>query len=224
MADSTIRRRLRLAGGILMVGGVLLLALVGLRIVQTDSITSRAQARLRREVSALGFVAYEVPHHLEVSTAQAHDSPGLIPGRALGYVRIPRIHLDMVFVQGVSGALLQTGPGHYPATPMPGQSGNVAIAGHRTTYLHPFWALDAMRPGDLIMIQTREGSFTYVVQWEKVVLPTDLWVLAPTRWPSLTLTTCNPRFSASERLVIRAVLRPDHAQAQGMSDRKRIDA
>jgi sortase A len=192
--------------------GALILALVSFRIARTDALTSRAQADLRLEVSAHGFADYVVPRRDARLRAPARTTTRLIPGGALGFIRIPRIHLDMVFVQGVTSKALQMGPGHYPGTPLPGQAGNVAIAGHRTTYLHPFWSLDQLRPGDLILIQTREGSYAYVVQWQKILLPTAMWVVAPTQQPSLTLTTCTPRFSASERLVIRAVMVPATAK------------
>jgi len=209
-----MRRQLRLVGMLLLASGALVLGLVGFRIARTDAVTSRAQAELRVEVAAHGFAEYEVPRRDARLQVRAPKTIRLIPGGALGYIRIPRIHLDVVFVQGVASQALQMGPGHYPGTPLPGQSGNVAIAGHRTTYLHPFWALDQLRPGDLILIQTREGSYTYAVQWQKAVLPTAMWVVAPTQHPSLTLTTCTPWFSASERLVIRAVIVPAHNQAE----------
>jgi LPXTG-site transpeptidase (sortase) family protein len=81
----------------------------------------------------------------------------------------------------------------------------VVIAGHRTTHLAPFWSIEALAPGDRIMLQTRRGTFVYRVEWVKVVLPASLWVSGQTRQPSLTLTTCNPRFSQRQRLVVRAV-------------------
>ena len=111
----------------------------------------------------------------------------------------------MAFVQGVDAAALAKGPGHYPKSPLPGYGGNVVISGHRTTHLAPFWSLDALVPGDQITLQTRRGTFLYRVQWTKVVVPDALWVTDRTDRPSLTLTTCNPRFSQRQRLVVRAV-------------------
>jgi sortase A len=81
----------------------------------------------------------------------------------------------------------------------------VAIAGHRTTHLHPFWALDRVQPGDRIVLLTRAGTFVYRVTWVRLVDPHDLSVIDPTAVPALTLTTCNPRFQAWQRLVVRAV-------------------
>jgi sortase A len=80
----------------------------------------------------------------------------------------------------------------------------VAIAGHRTTYLHPFWSLDQLGPGDRIELQTRFGRFDYRVTSTRTVLPTAVWILRPTRDPTLVLTTCSPRFSATRRLVVFA--------------------
>lgn len=111
----------------------------------------------------------------------------------------------MVVVEGTSTLDLRRGPGHYTGTAYPWDSrGRVAIAGHRTTYLHPFWSLDRLRPGDVIQLETRFGLFDYRVTAKRVVLPTAVWVLRQTRAPTLVLTTCTPRFSASHRLVVFA--------------------
>src|ERR1700722_13538307 len=99
------------------------------------------------------------------------------------------------------------GPGHYPGTPLPGQRGNVGIAGHRTTFGAPFFRLNEVVPGDLIYLTDTSGTtWVYSVQREWVVAPTDVGVLDPTQKAELTLTTCNPRFEAISRLVVRAQL------------------
>jgi sortase A len=102
----------------------------------------------------------------------------------------------------VSVNALKEGPGHYPTTPLPGQPGNAAIAGHRTTYGAPFYRLDELAPGDTIQVTTRQGEFTYEVRDRLVVAPTQNEVLDPSEENLLTLTTCHPRFSASQRLII----------------------
>jgi len=102
---------------------------------------------------------------------------------------------------------LDEGPGHYPGTPLPGQAGNSGIAGHRTTYGAPFFQLNELTAGDRIYLTDTTGTtwvYRVVRQW--VVSPDDVAVLAPTRTAVLTLTTCNPRFSAISRLVVRADL------------------
>ena len=111
----------------------------------------------------------------------------------------------MVVVQGTSTSDLEKGPGHYADTAFPWDPrGRAGIAGHRTTYLHPFWSLDKLRRGDLIELRTRYGTFDYRVTGSRTVLPTATWVLAQTRAPTLVLTTCTPRFSATHRLVVFA--------------------
>jgi sortase A len=111
-----------------------------------------------------------------------------------------------VIVQGVDDDDLRQGPGHYPGTPLPGQAGNAAIAGHRTTYAAPFYNLNELQVGDPIVVTTSQGTFHYAVTQSEVVSPTDATVLDDTTTPELTLTTCNPRYSSSQRLVVVALL------------------
>ncbi len=127
-------------------------------------------------------------------------------GSVIGSISIPKIGLNMAFVQGTSESDLIEGPGHYLGTALPGQSGNVAIAGHRTTYGAPFYNLDMLSLGDKVVLTTHTGQFTYVVTGSTVVSPSNTTVLSPTPKPTLTLTTCNPRFSATTRLVVTAKL------------------
>jgi sortase A len=129
------------------------------------------------------------------------------PGGALDHLVIPAIGVTRYVVQGVSDEDLQMGPGHYPGTPLPGQLGNVAIAGHRTTFGAPFFRLNEVVPGDLVYLTDTSGTtWVYAVRHIWVVVPTDTAVLGATRQAYLTLTTCNPRFEAITRLVVRAVL------------------
>ena len=122
-------------------------------------------------------------------------------------MRIPSIGVDKAVVEGVSVSDLKKGPGHYPHTPLPGQKGNVAIAGHRTTYGAPFGNIDALKAGDRIFITTRDGEFQYNVESQKIVNPGDgAAVLASTDDSRLTLTTCHPKYSASKRLIVTAKL------------------
>src|SRR5439155_1336458 len=109
-------------------------------------------------------------------------------GEALAVIRIPRIGIEKAVVQGVSLEDLKRGPGHYPGTPVPGQPGNAAIAGHRTTYGAPFFRLDEMQPGDPIFVTTPQGSFVYQVQTKQVIGPKENSVLLPSTDNRLTLT------------------------------------
>jgi len=127
-------------------------------------------------------------------------------GKPLAELVIPKIGLRTVVVQGTGTDDLHLGPGHYTNTPLPGQPGNVAIAGHRTTYGAPFYNLNELQPGDLVQLTTLQGRFTYSVTRNFIVSPSDGSVLDTSATAMLTLTTCNPRFSASQRLVVQAAL------------------
>jgi sortase A len=129
------------------------------------------------------------------------------PGGALDHLVIPAIGVDRYVVEGVAEQDLQMGPGHYPGTPLPGQRGNVGIAGHRTTFGAPFFRLNELRKGDLVYLTDTTGTtWVYSVQRMWVVYPDDVAVLGPTQGAELTLTTCNPRFWATTRLIVRAGL------------------
>lgn len=127
-------------------------------------------------------------------------------GDPVGVLVIPRLGLDQVIVEGVGSAQLAAGPGHYPSTPLPGQAGNAAVAGHRTTHGAPFYGLDTLVVGDPIEVTTLQGRFTYRVARHLVVDPSDSAVLDPSTRDELTLTTCNPKYSAAQRLVVVADL------------------
>ncbi len=134
--------------------------------------------------------------------------PGTPGGGAIDHLVIPSIGVDKFVVQGTDEADLRRGPGHYPQTVMPGEKGNAAIAGHRTTYGAPFFRLNELHAGDAIYITNLGGrTFLYrVSRPPRAVNPDDVAVLDNTSFPELTLTTCNPRFSAAQRLIVVARL------------------
>jgi len=135
-------------------------------------------------------------------------------GEVVGRIGIPKIGVDEFVVEGVNVDDLRRGPGHYPSTQMPGHEGNSAIAGHRTTYGAPFGDLDQLTAGADIRVTTVQGDFRYKVTEIRVVDPSEVSVLDPSPDPArpgrelatLTLTTCNPKYSAAERLIVRAQL------------------
>lgn len=143
-----------------------------------------------------------------IATQAPADAPprvANVPGSAVAILRIPAIDLDYVVVEGTDTEALKKGPGHYIDTAFPWQdTGRVGIAGHRTTYGAPFWSLDELEPGDRIVLATEYGIFTYRVSGTEIVAPSDGSVLDQTRDPTLVLTTCHPRFSAAERLIVFA--------------------
>lgn len=201
--------------------GTLLLAFVAYQIWGTAIYEHHAQAQLIQELKhQLGAPIATIPKTTAPSKGAtdtsalvpiSHVAPAIAdppPGTPVGLMSIPRIGMSGdAIVEGTDEHDLQQGPGHYQGTPLPGQAGNVAIAGHRTTYAHPFYNLNELGIGDLIYIQTNQGFFGYQVVNASVVAPTDTQVLGTTTVPQLTLTTCNPRYSASTRLVVTAVLR-----------------
>lgn len=133
--------------------------------------------------------------------------PPPVEGDAAGFIDIPALGIDdLNVVEGVTVEQLTRGPGHFPTTPLPGQAGNAAIAGHRTTYGAPFSDLDQLETGDEITVTTLQGESRYEVTEQKVVAPTDVAVVADQGDDRLTLTTCEPKYSAAQRLVIVARL------------------
>ena len=190
--------------------GVLVLLFVAYQLWGTGLAESRSQHDLRSSFAKqLPTPSTTVaPGSTPVPPTTATPLPPPPTGEAVAIIRIPRIGVDKAVVEGVGVGDLKKGPGHYPDTPMPGQPGNAAIAGHRTTYGAPFFNLEALRPGDPILVTTRSGShFEYDVLETKVVKPIETTVVDPTTDNRLTLTTCNPRYSAAQRLVVVARLR-----------------
>jgi sortase A len=132
--------------------------------------------------------------------------PHLIEGHAIGRIKIDRIGLNIVVVQGTDTASLEKGPGHYRNTPIPGQPGTVGIAGHRTTYLAPFRHIDQIEDGDEIRVEMPYAAFTYTVEKHEVVDPSDVGIIKPVGYDRLVLTACHPPYSAAQRYAIFAKL------------------
>jgi sortase A len=127
-------------------------------------------------------------------------------GAPIGRIVIPAIGLNMVVVQGTNESDLEKGPGHYDTasgenTALPGAEGVVAVAGHRTTFLHPFRHIDSLVPGDNVYLEMPYGTFRYEVYFHKVVTPNDWSILRPRPFEKLVLTACHPLYSASHRWV-----------------------
>ena len=128
------------------------------------------------------------------------------PGDPLGRIQIPKIGANFVIVQGTDAGDLREGPGHYVNTPLPGEPGTVAIAGHRTTFLAPFRDIDELKPTDPIHVQMPYADFTYSVQRTRIVDPSATWVMRKIGYDRLVLTACHPLYSASQRIVVTARL------------------
>jgi sortase A len=127
-------------------------------------------------------------------------------GDAIGKILIPSIGVSEYVVEGTDADNLRKGPGHYPDTPLPGQRGTSAIAGHRTTYGAPFRKLNELKKNARIILEMPYGTFVYRVDKTQVVDDSALWVTRPVGHPQLVLTACHPLYSAAQRIVAFARL------------------
>ncbi|MCU1483353.1 MAG: sortase family protein LPXTG-site transpeptidase [Actinomycetia bacterium] len=196
--------------------GLLLLLFVAYQLWGTNLAEARSQHELRRDFERSLSTTTTAPSSTSSSTTTTTEvQPPPPVGEAVAVIRIPTIGVDKAVVEGVGVPDLKKGPGHYPNSPLPGQPGNAAIAGHRTTYGAPFSRLDELGAGDEIRVTTRQGRFRFEVERTEVVKPSQTEVLDPPTdgKAHLTLTTCNPRFSARQRLVVHAVLVGEPAPA-----------
>ena len=228
-----IRRTLGGVGRSLVTAGTLILLFVAYQLWGTGVFTAQEQDRLKAQFEHQLAAAPTTTAPSTTTTGTKPRKPPASPPTIIGNKITPPadgapigvIHMpwsDYVVVEGTTRDDLKKGPGHYPATVFPGQLGNAGIAGHRTTYLHPFFDLDTMKVGDIIKVDMLWGKFRYRVvdtfdglPNPHPVRPSDTGVveqLADKTKGWLTLTTCNPKYSAAERLVLRAQLIVDAAQ------------
>lgn len=220
---------LNMVGRVFITAGVLILLFVAYQLWGTGIREAQAQSRLKNQfkerlattttappptttTTSSGSSGSDTIATLPPVTAPATSAPA--EGDAVGQIQIPKIGLDAIFVEGVSDDDLKSGPGHYPSTPLPGQKGNAAIAGHRTTYGAPFSSIDELAPGDEITVTTVQGKFVYDVMRQEdgsghiVVNPDQTEVLDEMPGKNtLTLTACHPKYSASQRIIVFAELK-----------------
>jgi sortase A len=235
---STSRGRHRRAGDIgrtvvrgigqtLVTLGLVVLLFVVYEVWVTDLLTAQRQGELSDELQG----GWDDPTVGDPGGTPAPIDVAL--GEPFAVLHIPRLGEDWsrVVVEGTGGEQLAQGPGHYVGTAMPGEQGNVALAGHRVGRGSPFLDLDRMRPGDPIVVETADWWFVYRVLGDvatgdldadpsgipgmQIVRPSEVDVIAPTpdgaadaaaTGSYLTLTTCHPKYSARQRLIVHAVL------------------
>jgi sortase A len=204
-------RVVRATGSLLITCGLLVLLFVAYDLWGTSIGTRAAQHRLDRELQhAWGGSVSSAAGPLAGPALRLRD------GAPFAILTIPRLgsHYRQVLVQGVGVADLQEGPGHYPGSATPGQIGNFAVAGHRTTYGAPFADLNLLRAGDEVDVQVRDTIYLYRVTGLEIVRPENVGVVAPVpdhpgarpRRAMLTFTTCHPKYSAEKRLIVHAAL------------------
>ncbi len=141
-----------------------------------------------------------------VPAAEAPVLPLPSIGDPVAKIEIPKIGITRTVVEGISVPQLARGPGHYPSSPLPGQKGNVAIAGHRTTYGQPFHNIDKLEAGDQIITTTIQGKFVYEVTGLEIVKPNEVRVLEDQGDNRITLIACHPKYSLKERIIAHGIL------------------
>jgi sortase A len=214
------RSALRALANALIVVGVLLLADAVTTLVWQEPISALyvhfQQNKLSHELDALDHAALSAPE--QRALAQLTDARRRLAfaarafgrrtdaGDPIGRLRIPRIGVSAVVVEGTATGDLSKGPGHYPATPLPGEPGTVGVAGHRTTYGAWFRHIDRLRPADAVQLTMPYGRFTYRVERTRIVPPTALWVTRRVAYDRIILSACNPLYSAAQRIVVFARL------------------
>jgi sortase A len=215
-----LRRALRAFSTVLIVAGLILLADAGLTLVWQEPV-SAFYARLQqdrlddelKELEQAPLAPHEEralekipdPRRRLAFRARALERR-LDPGDPMGRIVMPTIGVSEVFVEGTEAGDLRTGPGHYPQTPLPGERGTVAIAGHRTTYGAPFRNVDKLDRGDRIELRMPYGRFTYRVERTRIVEPTETSVIDRVDHDRLVLSACHPLYSAAQRIIVFARL------------------
>ncbi len=215
-----VRRSIQVLGWTLIWSGVFIFGYLGWQLFGTGLVNAGVQQAAKEslrevfeerlppeveQVDAEDFLGPEVSPDPEIpGLVEFHpeDAPG--QGEELAFLRIPKIGVEEVLFEGVDRETLKNGPGHMEDTPIPGQPGNSVLSGHRTTYGSPFFDFDLLEDGDRIEVETSIGTHVYEIREIIVVEPTDVWVTESRPGGWLTLTTCNPKFSARQRLVVFA--------------------
>ncbi len=215
-----MRRNVQVLGWTLIWSGVFIFGYLGWQLFGTDLVNAGVQARAQDELVETFETQGDVPEVETVDPTEylgqdggSAEPPDPVefypeevpdPGTGFAFIRIDKIAVDEVLFEGVDRQTLKSGPGHMESTPLPGQPGNAVLSGHRTTYGRPFFDFDLLVIGDRVEVETAIGVHTYVVREIEVVQPTDIWVTNNRAGAWLTMTTCEPKFSARQRLVVWA--------------------
>jgi sortase A len=188
-----MRPVLRFVASVMMVSGVLLIADAGITLLWQEPVSAVVA---ERQQAALKDALFDPPERV------LRRRP--LKGDAIARIEIPAIGVSEYVVEGTDTGDLRKGPGHYPDTPLPGDRGTSAIAGHRTTYGAPFRDIDDLKPGNVIRVDMPDGRFVYRVEDVRIVDDQDLSVLEPVGYRRLMLSACHPLYSAAERVIVFA--------------------
>jgi sortase A len=224
---SAARTATRGVGELFVTAGLVLLLFVAYQLVWTNFEANRAQDGVSDQIRD----DWQRP----AASGQTGEVGRLTDfGKGFAFMHIPRLgrRYSVPVVEGVSLDDLAKGVGHYPKTVLPGEVGNFAVAGHRATHGEPFAYLDEVRKGDAVVVETQEDWYVYVIDRTKIVQPTDTWVIEPVPGrpdavPTerlITLTTCNPRWASTQRLIVWGHLESRRSKAAGQPAELRADA
>lgn len=188
-----MRAALRFVASVMMVSGALLITDAAVTLLWQEPVSAFVAERQQQQLKEALF---DPPERV------LHRKP--LKGDAIARIRMPAIGVSDYVVEGTDTASLRKGPGHYPETPLPGDPGTAAIAGHRTTYGAPFRDIDQLKRGDRIVLDMPDGRFIYRVTRTKIVDDSDLSVLDSVGYKQLILSACHPLYSAAQRVVVFA--------------------
>lgn len=189
------RAVLRFVAAVLITSGVLLLADAGLTLLWREPVSS-----------VLATLQQSKLEDALASPPQRVIDRKPLRGDAIGEIRMPTLGKRYFLIEGTDAANLRKGPGHYRDTPLPGQRGTTAIAGHRTTYLAPFRNIDKLKRGDEVIVDMPYGRFAYRVEKTRIVDPSNTGVKRKVGYDRLIMTACHPLYSAAQRIVVFARL------------------
>ncbi|MGI8411320.1 MAG: class E sortase [Solirubrobacteraceae bacterium] len=225
-----MRRLVRDMSSVLLIAGVLMLVDAGLTLVWQEPLTA-VIGLIKRSQLDNRYLSY---NSAPLSPLERRPLIGLGMSKRIAYLarleqrRVPtgfpigtivihKIGISYHVIEGTDDSSLQKGPGHYPSTAFPGLGQTVGIAGHRTTYLKPFHDINALKQGDRIVLKMPYAWFTYVVQYQKIVLPTAVSVVDNRGYERLVLSACNPLYSAAQRIIVFARLQKMEPKGAALS-------
>jgi sortase A len=190
-----VRAVLRFVASVMMVSGTLLIADAGITLLWQEPVSAYVAEQNQGKLKEAFF---DPPRRV------IRRQP--LKGDAIAQIEIPSIGVSEYVVEGTDTGSLRKGPGHYPETPLPGEPGTAAIAGHRTTYGAPFREVDQVKRGQVIRIDMPDGRFIYRVEQTKIVDDSDFSVLDKVGYQRLVLSACHPLYSAAQRIIVFARL------------------
>lgn len=216
-----MRRLIRDVSSVLILSGLLLVLDAGATLVWQEPVTAAIGMVLRAQVDKSHLSYRTAPLSstdtralvaiqslsARIAYLARRDRDNVKTGDAIGQIDIPRIGHTYNVIEGTDTQSLEEGPGHYPATAFPGMGETVGVAGHRTTYLAPFRFINELHSGTRVVVTMPYGRFTYVVQYQRIVQPTQVSVIDNVGYDRLVMSACNPLYSATQRIIVFARLR-----------------